>query len=246
LAGLLLPGPNMVPEILTWGRTGFADELFFGALNTLTIALASYFFGLALGQIGAIAKLYGGPAAKAAAGFYTTFVRSIPELVLVLLLYFIGTRGISSVSQALGFGPVEVNGLVAAIVVLSVVQGAYATEVIRGAIQAIPVGQIEAAKAYGMSGPQMLRRVIIPAMLPNALPGLANLWLALLKETVLISVTGASPELAQAAKNAAGYSKRYFLFYFAAGAIFLIMTLMSNRLFAFIETRLRRGQQQLA
>jgi polar amino acid transport system permease protein len=235
----------MIPDILSWGRTGFADELFFGALNTLVIALASYALGLVLGQLGAIAKLYGGTVARAVAEFYTTVVRSIPELVLIVLLFFAGTRGISAVSQAMGFGPVNVNGMVAAIVVLSVVQGAYATEVIRGAIQALPVGQIEAARAFGMSGMQMLRRIIIPAMLPNALPGLANLWLALLKDTVLVSVTGASPELAQAAKNAAGYSKRYFLFYLAAGAIFLCMTLASNRVFSFAERRLRRGQQQL-
>jgi polar amino acid transport system permease protein len=236
----------MIPEVLTWGDTGFLDELLRGAANTLIIAIVSYALGLALGQLGAIAKLYGGPLARGVAEFYTVVVRSVPELVLIVLLFFAGTRGISAVSSALGFGPVNVNGMVAAILVLSLVQGAYATEVIRGAIQAVPAGQIDAAKAFGMSGWQMMRRIVIPAMLPNAIPGLANLWLALLKETVLISVTGASPELAQAAKNAAGYTKRYFLFYLLAGAIFLCMTLVSNRVFGAVEKRMRRGQQQLA
>jgi polar amino acid transport system permease protein len=126
------------------------------------------------------------------------------------------------------------------------VQGAYSTEVLRGAIQAIPTGQLEAAKAYGMTTFQTFNRVIFPAMLPNAIPGLANLWLVVIKDTALIVVTGASAELAQATKNAAGYTKRYFLFYLVAGMIYLAMTLASNVLIEKLERYVRRGQPKLA
>jgi polar amino acid transport system permease protein len=130
--------------------------------------------------------------------------------------------------------------------VLGLVYGAYSTEVIRGAIEAVPVGQIEAARAYGMSPLMAFRRITLPAMLPNALPGLSNLWVSIIKDTTLIVVTGATPELLQYAKNAAGYTKRYFMFYCIAGLIYLAMTLVSNQIFGYLERRLRRGQQRLA
>jgi polar amino acid transport system permease protein len=236
----------MIPEVLTFGRTGFADELLYGTLTTLYIAALAFILGLFLGLIGAMAKLYGGPISRVIASFYTTVIRSIPELVLILFLYFAGTRGISTIGELVGYGPVNVNGTVAAILVLGFVQGAYSTEVLRGAIQAIPTGQIEAARAYGMSPFQTFNRIIFPAMLPNAIPGLANLWLSVIKDTALIMVTGASAELAGSAKIAAGGTKRYFLFYFVALMIYYVLTRISNFFIYRLEAYVRRGQPQLA
>jgi polar amino acid transport system permease protein len=236
----------MFPSVLEFGKTGFGDELARGALSTLLIAASSFIIGLVLGQLGAAAKLYGGPASRFIANIYTTVIRAVPELVLILLLFFAGTKGISALGVAVGYGPVDINGTFAAILVLGFVQGAYATEVIRGAIQAVPVGQIEAARAFGMSGTQVFTRVILPAMLPNAIPGLANLWLVVIKDTALITVTGASAELAQMTKNAAGFTKRYFLFYFVSGCIYLAMTLVSNYFISRLEAYVRRGQPKLA
>jgi polar amino acid transport system permease protein len=236
----------MIPEVLTFGRTGFADELLRGAVVTVYIAALAFLLGLFLGLIGAMAKLYGGPVSRIVANFYTTVIRSIPELVLILFLFFAGTRGISTMSEFVGYGPINVNGTFAAVLVLGFVQGAYSTEVLRGAIQAIPNGQIEAARAYGMSPFQTFNRVIFPAMLPNAIPGLANLWLVVIKDTTLIMVTGASAELAQATKNAAGFTKRYFLFYFISLLIYLALTMVSNVFLQWLERYVRRGQQKLA
>lgn len=236
----------MIPDVLEFGRKGFGDELLRGAALTLLIAASSFVIGLVLGQMGAMAKLYGGPVARFVANIYTTVIRAVPELVLILLLFFAGTRGISALGVAVGYGPIDINGTLAAIMVLGFVQGAYSTEVIRGAIQAIPIGQLEAARAFGMSGPQVFRRIIIPAMLPNAIPGLANLWLVVIKDTALITVTGASAELAQTTKIAAGFTKRYFLFYFVSGCIYLSMTLVSNYLLNKLERYVRRGQPKLA
>ena len=75
-------------------------------------------------------------------------VRAVPELVLILILYYVGTDLINRASEAMGYGRVEISGVAAGIAVLGVVQGAYATEILRGAIKAIPIGQIEAARAY--------------------------------------------------------------------------------------------------
>jgi polar amino acid transport system permease protein len=236
----------MIPEVLTFGRTGFADELLRGALVTMYIAVAAFLIGLMLGLIGATAKLYGGPIFRILANIYTTVIRSVPELVLILFLFFAGTRGISTVGELIGYGPVTVNGTFAAILVLGFVQGAYSTEIMRGAIQAIPTGQIEAAKAYGMSPLQTFNRIIFPAMLPNAIPGLSNLWLEAIKATSLIMVTGASAELGGVARAAASFSKRYFLFYFVALLIYLSLTLVSNVFLQRLERYVRRGQPKLA
>lgn len=234
----------MYPDILSFGRSGFGDELMQGAARTLMIAAFAFALGIALGLLGAMSKLYGGAVTRGFAHFYTTVVRGIPELVLILFLFFAGTRGINALAGLVGYGPVDVNGTIAAILVLGFVQGAYSTEVIRGAIQTLPHGQVEAGRAYGMSGMQVFHRIILPAMLPNAIPGLSNLWLSAIKDTTLVVVTGSTPELLQYAKNAAGYTKHYFFFYLVAALIYLSMTLASNSLFDRLELRLRRGQTQ--
>ena len=132
------------------------------------------------------------------------------------------------------------TALVAGIGVLGFVQGAYSTEVLRGAILAIPQGQIEAARAYGMSPGLLLRRITLPAMLPFAIPGLANLWLIATKDTALLAIVGVN-ELTQMTRNAGGATKAYFTFFIAAGALYLALTLVSEFIIARIERWARRG-----
>jgi polar amino acid transport system permease protein len=232
-------------DLLAFGPTGYGDELFWGLMRTVQISVLAYALGLGLGLCGAMGKLTGGKWLKRSLDGYTTLVRAIPDLVLILLLYYAGTDGINRMIMSIGFQPVEINGLVAAIFVLGFVYGAFSTEVLRAAIQAVPVGQIEAAKAYGMSPFLRFRRVILPAMLPYAIPGMANLWLNVTKASVLISVVGFT-ELALATKQAAGVSKLYLMFFLVTAMIFLCITLISNQLFGWLERRVRRGQPKLA
>jgi len=228
-------------ELLALNPPGWGGALLKGAWITLQIAVAAYLVGIALGLAGAAAKLSGSAVLKGTAELYTTVVRAVPELLLIILLFYAGTTALNGLLAQLGLsGAVRINAFAAAIAVLGVVQGAYQTEVFRGAIIAIPRGQIEAGRAFGMSPGMRLRRIVIPAMLPIALPGLANLWLILVKDTALISVVGFS-ELLYIGKQAAGSTKQYFLFYSAVGAIYLAMTLGSNALFRLAERRFRRG-----
>ena len=159
-------------DLLAWSPPGWGRNLFYGALSTLEISALAYGLGLILGLFGATGKLSGGKALKRALEVYTTVVRSVPELLLIVILFYTGTQGINALAESVGIGRIEINGFVAAVMVLGVVQGAYSTEVLRGAIQAIPIGQIEAAKAYGMAPFLMFRRITLPAMLPFALPGI--------------------------------------------------------------------------
>lgn len=230
------------PEILAFGDTGYGDELAWAALTTLEIAILAYALGLAIGIVGALAKLNGSRLTQVILNGYTTLVRAVPELVLILLLYYAGTTALNALLQSMGFGSVAINGFVVAVGVLGFVQGAYSTEVLRAAIQAIPLGQIEAARAYGMSPWLEFRRITLPSMLPFALPGLGNLWLIVTKDTALIAVVGYT-ELALATRQAAGNTKMYFTFFMVAGAVYLAITLVSQQGFGWLERRVRRGQR---
>jgi len=145
---------------------------------------------------------------------------------------------------ALGMSAVAINGFVAAVCVLGLVQGAYSTEVLRAAIQAIPIGQIEAARAYGMSPVLTFRRITLPALLPYAIPGLANLWLIVTKGTALIAVVGYT-ELALATRQAAGNTKMYFTFYMVTFILYLLISLISQKGFKLLEDKYRVGQKSL-
>jgi polar amino acid transport system permease protein len=233
------------PEVLALGPAGYGDELLWGAAMSISIALLAYGLGLLIGIAGALGKLGGSALTRSILGGYTTLVRAVPELVLILILYYAGTATLNQLLERSGFEAVSINGFAAAVLVLGFVQGAYATEVLRAAIQSIPFGQIEAARAYGMSPWLTFRRIILPAMLPFAIPGLANLWLIVTKDTALIAVVGYT-ELALATRQAAGNTKLYLTFFLAAGLIYLIITLVSQKGFAALERRVRRGQRRLA
>ena len=219
-----------------WG-----GNLLVGALSTIQISLLAYALGLFLGLLGAMGKLNGGPILRGALDGYTTLVRSIPELVLIVILYYAGTDTLNRVLAHFEFESVRISGFMAAVFVLGFVQGAYSTEVLRGAIQAIPIGHIEAARAFGMSPWLRFRRIILPAMMPYALPGLANLWLNVTKESALVAIVGYS-ELALATRQAAGGTKAYFLFYSVAAGIYLAISIASLQVFGKLERHYRRGQ----
>ena len=214
-----------------------------GVLSTIGIAVLAYLLGLLLGLGGAMGKLSGGGILKRGLEWYTTVVRSLPELLLIIVLYYLVSDMINQTLALFSVPPIRINGFLAAVVVLGFVQGAYHTEVLRGAIQAIPIGQIEAAKAYGMSPWLRFRRVVLPAMLPNALPGLSNLWLNATKDSSLVFVVGFS-ELISTAKQAAGSSttKHYFLFFTLAALVYLLISLVSLWGIGILERRVRVGQ----
>jgi len=222
---------------------GWGGALLRGALSTLGISLSAFGIGIGIGLVCALGKLSGTRFLTPVLDAYTTVVRAVPELILIVALYYAGTDSLNSLLVAAGFQPIEVNGFTAAILVLGFVQGAYATEVLRGAIAAIPVGQVEAGKAFGMPAGMRLRRILLPAMAPNALPGLSNLWACVTKDSALVAVLGYQ-ELALTTRLAASSTKQYLLFFCVAALIYLLITLLSNVVFGAMERRFRRGLAQ--
>ena len=232
-------------QLLSPYPPGWGGTLLTGAAATLAISAGAYLIGIVIGMAGALGKLSGNRGLETVLNLYTTLIRSVPELILIVGLYYAGTDGLNRLLQLAGLPELEVNGFIAAVAVLGFVQGAYMTEVLRGAIMAIPNGQIEAARAFGMSPLLRFRRVVLPALLPNALPGLSNLWLAVTKDSALVAVVGYQ-ELALATRLAGASTKQYFLFFMAAALMYLAITLVSNVIFRQIERHVRRGQPSLA
>lgn len=226
-------------DLVGFGAQGWGPALLRGLLVTLQISFGAFLVGMLIGLGAASAKLSGPRPLAAIARGYTTLCRAVPELLLILLLYYVGSMGLNQLFAWLGYGDVKLNGTVVAIAVLGLVQGAYASEIFRGAIQAIPYGQIEAARAYGMHGFGLFRRVTLPIMAPNALAGMANLWVNLIKDSALISVVGTN-ELLYTAKQAAGSTRSYLTFYLTAAALYYLLTVLSNLFSGWLERRFRR------
>lgn len=228
---------------LAYGDTGWGDEFLAGALLTLAISGCSYALGMLLGLLGAVAKSSRSRIARGIAWLYTTAVRAIPELLLILLIYYTSTSALRQLIIGLGLAKdFEINAFVAACLSLGFVQGAYSTEVFRGAINAVAKGQHEAAASLGLTPSQSWWLVIFPQMFHRALPGLGNLWLVVLKESSLISVVGFS-ELLFTAKMAGGASNNYLLFFSAVAIAYLGLSLASSSAIEALERYVGRHER---
>lgn len=207
---------------------GYGHLLIDGAMITLSVGVAAMAVALSLGIMGALARLSSHAALRGLGTTYATVIRGIPELVLMLLVYYGGTVLLQWL-LSLGGGDVRVdlNAFLAGTLVLGFVYGAYATEIFRGAFLAIPKGQVEAAHAYGMTNGQVFFRIKLPQAWRLAIPGLGNLWLTLLKATSITSVIGLT-ELARQADLIKAPTKMPFTVFFAASLLYLGMTAISD------------------
>ena len=228
-------------DLVGFGPLGWGAQFLHGLLLTLEIAVSSYALGFCFGLLGAWAKLARRRWVVLIGETYTVVIRALPELLLLLVLYYTGTAALGGLLGLVGFGPVEISPFGAAVTALGFILGAYMTEVLRGAFQAIPKGQAEAARALGLRPAQLFRLVLLPQMLRYALPGMGNLWLNITKDAALVSVLGGMPELLATGKNAAGYTKHYLFFFSVTAALFLAVTIASTVVLALLERRLARG-----
>ena len=228
--------------LLAWGDGGWSDEMLRGALMTMAVAACAYGLGILIGALFAAMKLSRFWILRTLADVYTTIVRGIPELLIIYLVFFGGGALLRSVASGIfGYdGYIDPPLFVTGMVCIGVSAGAYNTEVIRGAVLAVPAGQIEAAKAVGMSVWQRFWRILLPQVARYALPGLGNVWQLTLKETSLISVIGLVEIMRQAAV-ASGSTKQPFTFYLVAGLLYLGLTSISNRGFLRAEVWANRG-----
>ena len=232
-------------DLLAFGETGWGDEMALAALTTLAVAVCAFSLALVIGTLGAAAKLSRLRILRGLLDGYTTVARGIPELLIIYLLFFGGSGALMFVAKIFGYrGYIEVNAFTVGVVAIALINGAYQTEVFRGAALAIPRGQIEAGLAAGMSDRLLFFRILVPQVMRLALPGLGNCWLSALKETALISVTGLV-EIMRQAQVAAGSTQMPFLFYIVAAGLFLFLTSFSGYGFRRAERWAGRGARSI-
>ncbi len=209
-------------------------------MTSLQVAACSLAIACVFGLIGAAAKLSSSRAAHAVVDVYTTLIRGIPELALMLMVFYGGQTILNYLVTEAGGDYVEVPAFAAGVLTIGFVFGAYMTETFRGAILAIPKGQMEAATAIGMSRSQVLARVTIPQMIRHAIPGFTNNWLIMIKATALVSIIGLD-DMMQRAGLAASATREPLTFYLAVAAIYLLITTVSILLLSRVEKRFSLG-----
>ncbi|MFC0821041.1 ABC transporter permease [Moraxella marmotae] len=216
---------------------GYGPLLIQGTILTIKLGLASLVLGLVFGLLGALAKLSGIWILEKIANVYTTVVRGIPELLMVFFIFYGGSVIFAAIAKQMGYHErLDISQFWAGVTALSIMFGAYATEVFRMAIQDIPKGQWESAQSIGMTPFQTLRRIILPQMWMVALPGLGNLALVLLKDTALVSLIGLQ-DLMYYSQRAAQSTQKAFTFYLAAAFIYLALTSVVTLFIMWCESR---------
>ena len=213
---------------------GYGSSILEGAWLTVNLALTSMALAIVLGLIGATLRLSPVKWLARSGEAYTTVIRGIPDLVLILLIFYGGQDLVNRIALALGSTDyIDINPFVAGVCTMGFIFGAYLSETFRGAFMAIPKEQIEAGLAYGMSNGQVFWRILVPQMVRFALPGFTNNWLVLTKSTALISVIGLQDMMFKA-KSAADATHEPFTFFLAVAGLYLMLTSVSLLVLRFL------------
>ena len=227
---------------LSFSDGGWGDELLSGLGVTLSLAVATLPVGLLLGLLVAAITIFGRPVPRAMAVTFTTTIRGLPELLTLFIIYHGVGLGINSLLKWYSpqSGYFELSPFLAGVLALGMVFGGYASEVLRGAWQALDHGQLEAAQALGVRRSTIFRLIELPQMLRLALPGLGNLWINLLKDTALVSVIALN-DLMRMANVAVGTTKKPFVFFLTVCLIYWAICILFECCLARMEKRANRG-----
>jgi len=205
---------------------GYLPAILGGLGVTLRVAAMSLAIACLFGLAGAVAKQSDSRIARAVADVYTTLIRGLPELVLMLAIFYGGQTAVNRLADSMGWGYIDIDPFIAGTLTMGFISGAYLTETFRGAILAVPRGQTEAGLAFGMSPTRVLWRITLPQMVRHAIPGFANNWLVMVKATALVSIIGLD-DMVHRAGLAAASTREPFTFYGAIAVIYLIITSVS-------------------
>jgi histidine transport system permease protein len=224
---------------------GFGPLLLAGAWETIQLAVLSLAAAFVLGLAGAAAKLSRNRVIARLGTMYTTLIRAVPDLVLMLLLFYSIQIWLNQLTDALGMQQIDIDPFVAGVITLGFIYGAYFTETFRGAFLSVPRGQLEAGFAYGMSARRVFTRILFPQMMRFALPGIGNNWQVLVKATALVSIIGLA-DVVKASQDAGKSTQAFFFFTLVTGAIYLGITTVSNLVLHLLEKRYSTGVRRAA
>ena len=228
-------------ELLSFGKTGWGDELLIATMMTIAVSITAMIIGFLFALIFTPLKLSKSKFLNLIGNSYTTVIRGVPELLVIYLFFFGGSGAVMYVASIFGYNEyIEINAFITGSFAIGIISGAYSTEVFRGAIQSIDKGQFEASKVLGLKKPIHFFKVIMPQMLRLAVPNLSNVWQITLKDTSLISVTGLV-EIMRQSYIAAGSTRDPLFFYSFAAVLYLLLTFLSMKLINKLEIKYRRG-----
>lgn len=199
-----------------------------GAKLTVQLTAVSVFFGIILGTLTGMLRISKTPF-RFIAAIYIDVIRGTPLLVQTFIIFY----GLPSLIQR------PIPAYFAAVLALSINSGAYVGEIVRAGIQSLDKGQWEAAASLGMSGYQTMKHIILPQAFRRILPPLGNEFIALLKDSSLVSVI-ALEELVRKGQVIIGRTFRPFEIWFAVAVIFFVMTFIVSRFVDLLERRVTR------
>ena len=236
----LAPGENQVefslPETSIYYMWLSLPSLLLGAVMTLFLTITAVFNGIVIGTFIGIARVIHSKVLNVLSGIYVDFIRGTPLLVQIFMIHF-GSPPLLGMLFNHGQA-IPINPFISALVALSVNSGAYVAEIIRSGIQSIDRGQMEAARSLGMTYRQSMRHIILPQALKRVIPPLGNEFIAMLKDSSLVSVIGME-ELVRKAQVIVTRSYRPTETWLEVGLIFLMMTIPFTRIVANLERRLK-------
>lgn len=228
-------------SLLSLGPGGWGRALASGLGVTISLALATLPFGLALGLLLALAMNGGNRLLSALATGFGTAFRALPELLTLFIIYYGGQIALTSAAKAVGLDiQVSLNAFLAGMIALGIVFAAFASEIFVAALRAVPRGQHEAAAALGLVPRHAFLDVVWPQVFRLALPGLGNLWFVLLKDTSLVSIIALS-DLMRQTTLAVANTKEPLFFYAVTCLIYLATSLATGQVVNALERGARRG-----
>ena len=226
---------------LVFGDLGWGDEFLIATLMTLLVSIMSMGLGLCLAIITVWAKLIKNRIAALIANFYTTVIRGVPELLVIYLIFFGGNAVVMKIAKIFGYnGYIELNALTIATIAIAIISATYSSEVLRAAYLSISKGQLEAARALGMTKFTIFFKVITPQVIRYALPGIGNVWQITLKDTSLISVTGLV-EIMRQTRISSNVEHSPLTFLITAAILYLCLTTFSGKFFKYLEINYSKG-----
>lgn len=223
---------------MTW--ISYLPILLQGALLTLTVAVSSLALAVVLGLVFATMKLSASRALQQLAMTYTTVMRGVPDIVMMLLIYYGGQFVVNQIAESQALTPWDINPAIAGTLTIGFIYGSFFAETFRGAFQAIPHGQRESGAALGMGGWQTFRIILLPQMVRFAIPGIGNNWLVLLKSTAIVSMIGLA-DVTWLADQAGRSTGQPFLFYILVCIIYMCFSLVSELCLARLNRRFSLG-----
>ncbi len=223
---------------------GYGVAILNGTITTLQVTFGALLVALLMGLITAYAKNSGSIISRSIATSYTVMTRSAPDFVWLLFLYFGGQTLLNHITNSLGLEIIQIHALTASILILGLVYGGYLCETFRGALLAIPTGQIEAAQSFGLSNWTIFIKIQFPQMMKHAIPGIGNNWLVLVKASAIASMVSLNELIFNA--NAAGRATNNILFFLlVATAIYLCITSVSILFLGYLNRKYAKGSKEI-